>query len=116
MFRGYRGKMRLFLRLYRNLWDIVMAVMTISLLTAAAHADGPGVIEYKGKLTDSSGNPLTQSLSITFRIYGAASGGSALFTEARTVPVVNGVFNVHIGSTTGGGIPKNVFQGGTERY
>ncbi|MGQ0645006.1 MAG: tail fiber domain-containing protein [Elusimicrobiota bacterium] len=92
---------------------ILLAALAVSL-----RAEAPGVVNYQGKLADSSGNPLTGTYSMTFKIYAAPTGGAALFTETRTadVPVDNGVFNVHIGSGTGGGIPLSVFQGGTDRY
>jgi hypothetical protein len=94
------------------------ALILFAALAVSLRAEAPGVINYQGKLADSSGNPLTGTYSLTFKIYAAPTGGAALFTETRTadVPVDNGVFNVHIGSSTGGGIPLSVFQGGTDRY
>jgi hypothetical protein len=82
-----------------------------------AAADAPAAINFQGKLADSAGNPLTApAAAMIFRIYDVPSAGAPLFTETRVVPVDNGVFNVHIGSATPGGIPRGVFQGGTERY
>ncbi|MCR4294718.1 MAG: hypothetical protein NUW21_04240, partial [Elusimicrobia bacterium] len=57
-------------------------------------------INLQGKLTDpASGAPRNGSFSLTFKIYAAPSGGTALFTESQTVSVDNGVFSTHLGST-----------------
>lgn len=68
---------------------------------AAAHAVIlPLRINLQGKLTDpASGAPRNGSFSLTFKIYAAPSGGTALFTESQTVSVDNGVFSTHLGST-----------------
>ncbi len=62
-------------------------------------------INYQGKLTDSTGVAVANgSYDMEFRLYTAASGGSAIWTEtlvgANQVPVVNGLFSVMLGSTT----------------
>jgi len=50
--------------------------------------DGSGVILSDG------------SYSLTFKLYNAASGGSALWTETKSVSVQDGVFATQLGSTT----------------
>jgi hypothetical protein len=47
---------------------------------------------YQGRLTDSSGNPLNGTYDITFRLYDAASGGTALAEVLHSVIVHNGLF------------------------
>jgi len=63
-----------------------------------------GTIAYQGRLADSSGNPLTSTLNMSFRLYNAASGGTPLWTEQWTgsngVKVSDGLFNVMLGSLT----------------
>jgi hypothetical protein len=49
-------------------------------------------LTYQGTLTDSSGNPLTGTYTMTFRWYDVASGGTAIGTEIQDVPVKNGLF------------------------
>lgn len=70
-------------------------------LSVAAHAVIlPLRINLQGKLTDpASGAPRNGPFSVTFKIYAAPSGGTALFTESQTVSVDNGVFSTHLGST-----------------
>ena len=65
-----------------------------------AHADIPRYINYQGKLTDAEDNPVTGDVSVTLRIYDAATGGTALWTEAQTVTVTRGIFSILLGSTT----------------
>lgn len=61
----------------------------------------PNIISYQGKLNDSTGQPLSGSYTITFTIYDALEGGTALWAETWTgvkkINVVNGLFNVELG-------------------
>ena len=50
-------------------------------------------INYQGRLTDSAGNPLTGTYSMTFKLY---EGGTALYTDTHTVEVTDGLFNTNI--------------------
>lgn len=68
----------------------------------------PHVISYQGVLADSSGRPLTASKNISTTIYGAATGGVALWTELHpSTPVSNGVFSLLLGVTAP--IPESLF-------
>jgi hypothetical protein len=59
-------------------------------------------MSYQGRLADSSGNPLTATVSMEFRIYDVPTGGVPLWTEMWTgsnaVEVSDGLFNVMLGS------------------
>ena len=69
----------------------------------------PALINYQGKLTDDSGNPLpTGQYKLEFNIYNAASGGTKLWGpqifdgdtgtgHGQKVMIVNGEFNVILG-------------------
>ena len=77
---------------------VFLAVLT---LPATAIAAVPQTINYQGYLTDSGGNPVNSTVSMTFRIYSVPSGGTALWTQTlSSVPVSNGVYNVVLGSTS----------------
>lgn len=80
---------------------IYALVPLISAFSLAAHAVVlPLRINLQGKLVDpASGTPRNGTFSLTFRIYAAPGGGTALFTESQTVSVDNGVFSTHLGST-----------------
>lgn len=75
-------------------------------------------IAYQGRLADSSGNPLTDTLNMSFRLYNAASGGAPLWTEQWTgsngVQVSDGLFNVMLGSLTP--IPASVITGNSSLF
>jgi hypothetical protein len=73
----------------------------------------PRMINYQGKLTDASGNPITGTKSMTFKLWDVLSGGTTpLWTETQSVVVTDGVFNVLLGSSTP--IPGSaVLQSGT---
>jgi microcystin-dependent protein len=78
------------------LFSYVLAnVLWISISDAAV----PHLINYQGKLTDSGGNPLNGTYSITFRIYDAETAGNLLWEETQANLMINkGVFNVLLGS------------------
>lgn len=78
-------------------------LLPLVLLSAALTAGAAGLplrIPFQGKLIDPATNsPKNGDLVMTFRIYDVPTGGSALFTEAMTVAVNNGVFAVQIGTS-----------------
>lgn len=61
-------------------------------------AGAPSLVNYQGRLTDASGNPRNGSHSMTFGIYSAATGGSALSgcSYVTTTSVISGLFNVRL--------------------
>ena len=55
----------------------------------------------EGVLTDASGTVVADgNYNLTFKLYEAATGGSAIWTETQTVAVSNGVFAAILGSVT----------------
>ncbi len=94
-----------FLRNFR----CIRCFLFLSVLAVPAFSQVPGVINYQGSLRDKSGNPINQSLPMTFSIYDtpATGTGTQLWTENQTVGVNNGVFSVHVGAVNP--IPESVF-------
>lgn len=95
---------------------MVYAVAAIFLLgTQSLLAQSPNTITYQGKLTNATGAPITTATNVVFRIYAAASGGSALWTETHNgvTPDANGVFTRELGATTA--FPATLFDG-SKRY
>jgi hypothetical protein len=92
------------------------ALVTLALFTQLTQAQGPGpgvqpqgaadvaapeaavsaIIPIQGRLTDASGNPINGTRSITFSLYSASSGGTALCQDNDPVGVDNGLFNANI--------------------
>lgn len=58
----------------------------------------PQTISYQGVLTDADDTPLDGHFMFTFRLYEQAEGSSAIWEENQQVEVVNGLFNVILGS------------------
>jgi hypothetical protein len=86
----------------------LLAVAASLLLATQVLAVGPQLINYQGVLTNDQGQPLDGSYALTFKIYAAATGGAALWTEIHTaVPVDGGLFNVLLGGTP---FPAGVFN------
>jgi cytoskeletal protein CcmA (bactofilin family) len=85
-----------------GLWVVVLSISFWLLIASPPTVEAaiPKYITYQGKLTDSDDNPLSGDYQITFRLYSASTGGTALWTEAHTVTVTNGIFNVILGQTT----------------
>lgn len=64
----------------------------------AAHSQVPRLISYQGYLTDASGVALNGSFNVTFNLYAAQNGGTALWSETQNVTVSKGLFNANLGS------------------
>ena len=85
---------------------VVCRLLLISLLlTSLSYAAVPRLIRYQGALVDSEKLPLADATyTITFRLYNAATEGTALWEESHAgpnaVPVTNGTFTVLLGSIT----------------
>ncbi|MCI0340584.1 MAG: hypothetical protein L0216_05460 [Planctomycetales bacterium] len=87
-------------------WSSALATVVVACAFASpASAQVVNELNFQGKLTDASGNPITAATGITFRVFNVATGGTALWTEARTggnavTPNANGVYSVRLGSVT----------------
>ncbi|MDD5302444.1 MAG: hypothetical protein PHS14_04975 [Elusimicrobia bacterium] len=82
-------------------WTRTLALALLAAALPAASVMLPMRIPFQGKLIDpATNNPRNGALSMQFKLYNVPTGGAALFTETQTVTVVNGVFNVQIGTIT----------------
>jgi hypothetical protein len=77
------------------------------MLTPAA-TQVPSLISYQGQLNDRNGLPVNATVSFVFSLYTVSTGGTALWTEAQTISVSNGVFNVQLGAVQP--LPSSVFS------
>jgi len=79
---------------------ILLCVIVIAMLTLSAGVawadEVTSSINYQGRLADSAGCPLSGTYTMTFRLYEAATGGTALDTDIRDVVVTDGLFNTEI--------------------
>lgn len=70
-------------------------------LSITCLAQIPRTISFQGVLTDAQGNLVPDgNHTLTLKLYDNIASPTAIFTEAQTVPVVKGVFNIIIGSVT----------------
>jgi len=86
-------------------------VLTLSawvwlLIVQAIPAQVPSTLGYQSVLFDGSGVVVADgTYSITFKLYDAATGGTALWTETQSVATSSGVFNAILGSATSLNLP-----------
>ena len=91
-----------------QLFRIAMCA-SIVLLMPFAIAASPQTINYQGYLTTPAGTPVNTTAVMTFRLYNAASGGAALYSETQpSLAVTNGSFNAVIGAVTPITLPFDV--------
>lgn len=97
------------------------ALFSVTLVAAAAMwslparaAGAPNTLTEQGRILDSSGNPVTKTVSIVFSIYGTATGGTALWTETQSIQLDDGYFSTGLGATNA--INPNTVFNGTVRY
>ncbi len=89
----------------------IVSGLLVLLLSFAAQAAAPAALSYQGFLTDSVGNPVTGTWTITFGLYAAPSGGQELFEESLDVTTDKGLFSVYLG-TPDNPLPTASFEAG----
>jgi len=76
------------------LFVLVGLVMT----AAAAWADVPLCMNFQGRLTDNTGDPLPDGTrAVTVGLYTQESGGNAIWNDVFSTPTKNGYFNIVLG-------------------
>ena len=92
------------------LWASSAGAFPLGVPTASTST---GTIAYQGRLADTSGNPITATMPMIFRLYNAATGGVPLWEEqwtgSNSVRISDGLFNVMLGSLNA--IPQSVVTG-----
>lgn len=79
----------------------ILCTMAFVFAVGIAHSQAPRTVSYQGLLTNLQNDPVTDgSYNVTFALYDAATGGTALWTESHAVSTLQGVFDVVLGSTT----------------
>jgi len=93
----------------------VFLVVTLVVFSISVNADVPQLINYQGRLTDDSGEPVDGSILINFKIYGSETGEDSLWWSGyQTVLVESGFFNYQLGSNNP--IPPDFFGPGSEPF
>ena len=105
------------MRAYRyTLGTMILVTAVLLALTplVSLQAQDTLLMSYQGQLLNSSGDPLTGTYNLTFRLYSAQTGSTSLWNETHSnVPVTNGLFSVVLGSHIT--LPNSLLDG-TSRY
>ncbi len=81
--------------------SVIAIVFVCVSMAVPGFAQVPQKINYQGFLTDSvTGLPVTGDVEMTFSIYDVETGGTALWTETRTVTVTDGQYSIQLGDNT----------------
>jgi hypothetical protein len=80
--------------------QVLLPALVLMALISVAIADVPQMINYQGKLTTPSGDPVTNDdYDITFTIWNWESGGTLLWSSGpQTISVTEGLFSYKLGS------------------
>lgn len=100
----------------KKLFNIQVALLFIwALISGIAQGQVPQLMNYQGILTDpETGDPIPDdTYQMIFSIYDTPSGGSAIWSETRSVGTQDGLYNVLLGSTTP--LTPSLLEG-TEKY
>ena len=82
----------------KRILALMLAMVTLMLPATQGANDAPNVINYQGKLLNSAGaNVADGTYTVSFKIYGAATGSTFLWGASYTVVVSAGYFNVMLG-------------------
>ncbi len=86
----------------RNTGRILLIILPLVLLfLSACAAKLTPNLSHQGQLLDGSGNPVADGdYEVVYKIFQAASGGTAVYTETDTVTVENGLFTNTLGLTS----------------
>lgn len=77
---------------------LTTTVLLVILFPLIGYAAVPQQITYQGALTDTTGYAVPDGdYVMTFALYDVPTGGTALWSEAQTVAVSNGIYNVILG-------------------
>jgi hypothetical protein len=100
---------------------LLVGLMAASTLTYAQSAAGssvvPNVVNYNGTLTDAGGKPHAAISGVTFSLYRDSEGGTPLWIETQNIqPDSHGHFSAKLGSTSGHGLPADLFASGEARW
>ena len=91
-----------------------LLILFISNLWIVDTLSVPGEINYQGRLLNSSGQPVTTAVNITFTMWGSETGGDQLgenWSDTDSVtPDSNGNYSTGIGDDGSNGIPETIFD------
>jgi len=79
----------------------LLLVMGLQVVSVYAQAGINPQIHFQGKVVNADGTNVTNaSYDFVFSIYSVSSGGTAIWTESKSIAVVDGIFSTNLGSVT----------------
>lgn len=89
---------------------LLAVVLVVVAAGSTARAEVPKRLNFQGILLDSVEGVVPDGVyNLTFRIFDAATGGTALWEETQMLPTENGLFNTFLGLSAP--VPDSVFSG-----
>ncbi|MDD5005099.1 MAG: polymorphic toxin-type HINT domain-containing protein [Candidatus Omnitrophica bacterium] len=85
---------------YKRISFVIFLILLSLLISNISFAAIPRYLSMQAKVSLKDGTLLSGSKSVTFRIYDAATGGTALWSETQTVTFSNGILDAVLGLTT----------------
>jgi hypothetical protein len=83
----------------RRAWIVVFLALCVTATHTSAQI--PRTLSYQGILSDTLGTPKPDGMyAITFRLYNVSSGGTALWSETKSLQVRRGLFSTILGDQT----------------
>lgn len=84
------------------LWGAAKVGALTTALVPAVQVDSTfTTINYQGRLADNLGNPINDTVNMTFALHETEIGGTAIWSESHSaVPVSDGLFSVRLGQIT----------------
>ncbi|MEE8575798.1 MAG: hypothetical protein V3T31_00955 [candidate division Zixibacteria bacterium] len=80
-------------------WQVSTSVLLASLiLSIPILSDTPLVINYQGRLTDATGEPIVSDLDVLYALYPGPDTDEALWSETIPTTFANGLFTVKLGN------------------
>lgn len=94
---------------------LIVVLVAIGLCPSYIVAAVPQVINYQGRVTDSSGDAIPDGIQrISFAIYDDAVGGTTLWSSAANIDVAGGLITYQLGSKIP--LPDDLFSSDTVRW
>jgi len=98
-------------------WAAALALLLAAGLAGnVARAAVPRLLDAQGVIFDAAGEPADGVLTITFGLYAAAEGGTALWSEVEDVAVSEGLFTTVLGDDPLWPFPPDLFEGAGELW
>lgn len=80
--------------------NLLTTLLVIFAILYVASAEIPQKISYQGLLQNGSGQTVVDGdYTLTFKLYSTQSSETTLWEETQVVNVINGIFNVFLGTT-----------------